>query len=610
MDLTEQNARGFYTELLSKLGFERGSETFEALMTPEAMETWSLAFKNRSHGLNPSENYESLEKLGDASLDFNLTKMFFNKYFGTEGFTKSKLTNITKALASNDHLQKIASRLRLLTTVPSKGKELADIVESLLGAAEVIGDRAIGRGYGVIIVSKMVDSLYDIDTIDIDKISEQSYQNKVLTYYDRLKFEHPLVVYNDDDTGAVVQFSDKMIKVYPDLPLSLHSSGHDRRETTRNIYQKILKEFDNLNIEFEKKPEIVEDVTASEEDVKLLTDFMIKMVRVADESLTSEAITELVRNPKTVSEIKKVARLMKKTRGTLIEESIGVSTLSYMVVKYLYDSRNGKVTPAILNDAKDYLVTEAMLRKTDLFLKIPRFEQKEENVRNVRSPRRVYLFFYLLDYIFEESSDVPRIGSIMSYNIIKTIIEDHQNVKSFNLALVAKDVKESVKTIFSQMKLGPVSVFSEGEGQEWTFFIRFLPGSKIDMRAKKLGVDLPELITSKKAPKREAEADAYRQVKIFLNILGFTEHIAALAIISNLMLRDGSFLHLYRKATRRNFRKKGDDVLRTLMFTTSGNELILYSYSNLEMTILAKRPFTRSSINSARIKLLKDYLDS
>lgn len=575
----------------------------EKLVIPATERTWSLILKNKTKGLNPNENYEAFEKLGDASLDFNLTKIFYEKNKNNKEFTKSNLTNVTKFLASNNYLQTVAKNILGLDKITkAKGKELSDIVEAFFGASEVVGDRILGKGAGVVVVSTMIENIYSGD-IDTKEAAEHGPQNLTLEFYNKEKFAHPLIVVSADKKSAVFYFSEEIRNVHPSLPEELKSVGVNKKNTVKNIYIKILEELNKLKIENVKSEEVEteEDTELTEDDVTSLVDFMTSVLK----KLGAENIEEKIENSH--EEIKRVAHFMKKYRDTLIQESIGVSVLGYMIVKYLHDSRNGNITPAILNDARDFLVTGKLLALADDYLKIPKFGQTL-----LLSPRRVYLFFYLLDFIFTDGESTPSLGSLMCYNIIKEIIENHEENDHFDLSSVGKDSKESVGLIFSKMRLGRVNVSSEKKDNKfWSYKILLLGGSKLVTRAETFGVKLPGEIISVTANKREAENDVYKKLKNILNNLGLTEHIANLSIINRHSILDKEFGELYRKSTAKNNWDNKNGELKTLMFSNfnNGSLIILYSYYSHKRDVLQVAKVSKNLFSSQRRKVvMKKYL--
>lgn len=150
-----QNYIGY---VLSK--FIKDKEAVNNLLTQDAMPVWIQAFTTKSYKPDSTENYEILEKLGDAVFKYTFTRHLIKK-FGNE-VNPNFLTNYTKIYLSEKYQPYLAKSLgfepwiRRDFTIADL-KALEDVSESFVGALEMIGNKIRGIGYGVYLCQAFVD---------------------------------------------------------------------------------------------------------------------------------------------------------------------------------------------------------------------------------------------------------------------------------------------------------------------------------------------------------------------------------------------------------------------------------------------------------------------
>lgn len=135
------------------------------------MPIWRKAFTTRDYNPNYDENYEILEKIGDAAMKDAFIPYIINRYARQNRRLDQREISLVQArYLSGRELAPIASRLNLsryvLSLLDKSMKTYEDVFEAVVGALKIIGDYKFDRGQGQLIVEEFVTSIFDQVMID------------------------------------------------------------------------------------------------------------------------------------------------------------------------------------------------------------------------------------------------------------------------------------------------------------------------------------------------------------------------------------------------------------------------------------------------------------
>jgi dsRNA-specific ribonuclease len=139
------------------------------LNTDEKMAMWARVFTHKSFNENVLENYENIETLGDAVMDFNFKKFHL---LNTPDITENLLSEYTSRFLQSNGLNFIAQQLRTnqwcrikpevsdkFQKKKTKSELGEDLLESFFGALDLVGDM-IRPGFGSCMAYNMVYFIY------------------------------------------------------------------------------------------------------------------------------------------------------------------------------------------------------------------------------------------------------------------------------------------------------------------------------------------------------------------------------------------------------------------------------------------------------------------
>lgn len=142
------------------------------LVNAEAMQVWKVAFTHSSFNPNIGENYEELEKLGDAVMRVHLTKLLMEKYQHIDAKTISQVIFRELSKYSQGELcKKLGLEKYIRTSLRINISSCEDLIESFFGALLKIGDN-IKRGAGYILTWNLTVELFN--NVDIENTAVPS----------------------------------------------------------------------------------------------------------------------------------------------------------------------------------------------------------------------------------------------------------------------------------------------------------------------------------------------------------------------------------------------------------------------------------------------------
>lgn len=153
-----------------KLGDPNMKDNSRKLVSEDAMKIWRISFTHSSANSNGTENYETLEHMGDTSMKTAFDSAVIQKYPGISEYLITLLNNIyVSKPIQRQKSEELGLYKWLRTIVPANISIHEDLLESLFGALFNIGDRVLGGGNGYVLCRNLAAYIYDIESIDIDQ---------------------------------------------------------------------------------------------------------------------------------------------------------------------------------------------------------------------------------------------------------------------------------------------------------------------------------------------------------------------------------------------------------------------------------------------------------
>lgn len=140
----------------------------ENLVNGEAMKIWIKVFTHKSYNPNGTENYETIEHMGDTSMKTAFDSAVIQKYPGISEYDITLMNNyyVSKPIQRDISMQlELYKWLRIV--IPVSIHEHEDLLEALFGGLFKIGDRVIGKGNGYSLTSNLAATIYKVEDIDI-----------------------------------------------------------------------------------------------------------------------------------------------------------------------------------------------------------------------------------------------------------------------------------------------------------------------------------------------------------------------------------------------------------------------------------------------------------
>jgi dsRNA-specific ribonuclease len=135
------------------------------LLSPEAMKVYTMAFTHKS--VDKKNNYEFLEQLGDSTLNNFIVWYFYRRFKVLQQPQGVYIINRLKIYyGSKKALPKIAEKYNFWNWVRKNGDvnkndTEEDIVESFVGATQLLVDKYIKLGVGYAIVYDILETMFD-----------------------------------------------------------------------------------------------------------------------------------------------------------------------------------------------------------------------------------------------------------------------------------------------------------------------------------------------------------------------------------------------------------------------------------------------------------------
>lgn len=168
--------QSFIHSLLSNL------ESNESMLTKLSnSELWEVAFTHETFNPNPGENYEILEKIGDAAMKLAFTEYLYDR---VEGIDESEISELQTFYLSKIEQARLSNKLNLsdhlLIVIKKSINTSEDILESFFGALFLSGNQ-IKPAYGYLLCFNMIVFLFDdIELLDDEKTNVAVTQLKEL----------------------------------------------------------------------------------------------------------------------------------------------------------------------------------------------------------------------------------------------------------------------------------------------------------------------------------------------------------------------------------------------------------------------------------------------
>ena len=141
-------------------GFEEDEELVKIILSD--MTLWYKAFTHKTFNPNFGENYEELEKLGDASAKLAFLQYLMKRF---EIITNAELSEYQSFYLSKPEQAKISIKLGLpkyiLTPLDKNIHIFEDVLEAFFGALFTLGEEKIRPGAGYVLCFNLTVFLYD-----------------------------------------------------------------------------------------------------------------------------------------------------------------------------------------------------------------------------------------------------------------------------------------------------------------------------------------------------------------------------------------------------------------------------------------------------------------
>lgn len=153
-------------------------------ITPVRMHLYRQVFHHRSKFVEPEENNERLELLGDAVLDAVICESLYKKYpFKEEGF----LTELRSKIVNRKSLNEVGERLGLVDHLKYSKRSMNDVSRDLGGNTfeALVGAVYLDAGFNKtrrFIQKRILQSLIDVDTL---QQTNTDYKSRIYHYVQR-----------------------------------------------------------------------------------------------------------------------------------------------------------------------------------------------------------------------------------------------------------------------------------------------------------------------------------------------------------------------------------------------------------------------------------------
>lgn len=146
-------------------------ESRTKLINQTAMSIWIKCFTHKSFNPNGTDNYETIEHMGDTAMKTAFDSAVIQKYPGINEYEITLMNNyyISKPI-QRDISFKLGLYKWMRSLIPVTIHVHEDLLEALFGGLFKVGDRVIGKGNGYSLASNLSATIYNVDDIDINEI--------------------------------------------------------------------------------------------------------------------------------------------------------------------------------------------------------------------------------------------------------------------------------------------------------------------------------------------------------------------------------------------------------------------------------------------------------
>lgn len=153
-------------------------------ITPSNLHIYEQVFKHRSKHLDPKENNERLELLGDAILDAVVCDFLYKKYpYKEEGF----ITELRSKIVNRKSLNEVGQRLGLIEKLQFNRKSMNDASKDLSGNTfeALVGAVYLDAGFEK--TARFIKKRILQNLIDVDELQETNtdYKSQIYHYIQR-----------------------------------------------------------------------------------------------------------------------------------------------------------------------------------------------------------------------------------------------------------------------------------------------------------------------------------------------------------------------------------------------------------------------------------------
>ena len=153
-------------------------------ITPSNLRLFKQVFQHRSKHIEPKENNERLEFLGDAILDAIVCAYLFKKYpYKEEGF----MTELRSKIVNRKSLNEVGNKLGLVEKLSFNRRSMTDVSKDLGGNTfeALVGAVYLDSGFEAtqkFILKRVLKNLIDVDTLEQ---TNTDYKSQIFHYIQR-----------------------------------------------------------------------------------------------------------------------------------------------------------------------------------------------------------------------------------------------------------------------------------------------------------------------------------------------------------------------------------------------------------------------------------------
>ncbi len=153
-------------------------------ITPSNLKLYKQVFQHRSKFIEPKENNERLELLGDAILDAIVCEFLFKKYpYKEEGF----MTELRSKIVNRKSLNEVGTKLGLVEKLSFNRRSMNDVSKDLAGNTfeALVGAVYLDTGFDAtkkFILRRVLKNLIDVETLEQ---TNTDYKSQIFHYIQR-----------------------------------------------------------------------------------------------------------------------------------------------------------------------------------------------------------------------------------------------------------------------------------------------------------------------------------------------------------------------------------------------------------------------------------------